>query len=394
MKKSIFLIILAAVGAVVFYGVRYMKTPVTAETAVMVKYEEVVTGPAFIVRSETVHTAPSNGTFYAYAVDGNRVGKNRRIASVYEGTVNTDMLQELNNIDKKIEIAEVQSSTKQIETSDSASEESKIAERRNDIIDAVYDENIESIAEYKDEIKNIRNGNAGSENENELEQLKEKRESLESRIGKARVDIYSNNSGVFVAAVDGYEDKLIPSEIGNLTVADFNALNVPEKAISKTMVSIGDTVCKVVSNDVWYAAVKVKADTLSKDYGVGSNVTVRFGSIPSSEVNATICALSDEQDGEILVCIKCDEYLDGIFSERYCEAEIVLKSYQGFKVPIYAIRVEGEQKGVEVEKGLETVFKPCEIVYTNEDEEFVIINSVEGASKKLEVSDRIVIGEK
>lgn len=394
MKKSIFLIILAAVGATVFYGVRYLKTPVSAETAVVVKYEEVVTGPAFVVRNETVHTAPSNGTFYAYAVDGNRVGKNRRIASVYEGTVNTDMLQELNNIDKKIEIAEVQSSTKQIETSDSASEESKIADRRNDIIDAVYDGDIESISGYKDEIKNIRNGNSDDGDVSELDKLREKRTSLESKIGRARVDIFSNNSGVFVASVDGYEDKLVPSEIANLTVAEFDALGTPEKAIGKTMVNIGDAVCKVVSNDIWYAAVKIKADTLSKDYGAGSSVTVRFGSVPSSEVNAQIYSVSEEENGEVIVCIKCDKYLDGIFSERYCDTEIVLKSYQGFKVPIYAIRVEDGQKGVEVEKGLETVFKPCEIVYTNEKEEFVIINSVEGASKQIEVSDRIVIGEK
>lgn len=394
MKKTIILMILIVVGVVAFYGVRYMKTPVTTEQAVRIKYEEVISGEAYIVKSETLHTAPIDGTFYKYAVDGNRVGKNRRIASVYAGNVNTDTLQELNNIDKKIEIARVQSSTKQIEISDSASEESRIAERKNSIIDAVYTGDIASIADYKEEIKRIRSGTDVEDGESELQKLEQQREILESRIGKKRTDIFSQNSGVFIAAVDGYEQRLTPDGLKTMTVDDFNSLEKPQTAVEKSMVQSGDFVCKVVDNNVWYSVVKVKAETLSDEYKEGDKVKIRFNAVTGSEVDAVIYSISEAKDGEILVGVKCDKYLEGIFAQRYTDAEIVLKSYQGFKVPIYAIRVQDGKKGIEVVSGLASIFKPCEIVYTNELEGFVIIDSVEGEASQIESTDRIIIGEK
>lgn len=395
MKKSIIVMPLIFVAVIVIYGIRYMQTPVRTETAVMINYEETVRGDAFIVRSETVHAAPTNGTFYAYAVDGNRVGKNRRIASVYEGSVNTDTLQELNNIDKKIEILQVQASTKQIEMSDSVSAESKIAERMDSIIDAVYEGNIADIAGYKEEIKIIRSGSGDSvESTSELDELKQKREELENKIGRSRMDIFSQDSGVFTASIDGYEDKLVPTQLKDFTVTDFDNLPVPEKAQEKTSVSSGEKICKVVDNNVWYAVVKVEAKSFPEEYEKGDRVKVRFDSLPSSEVDATIYTISPEEDGYVLISVRCDEYLEGIFSARYSGAEIILKSYQGFKVPVYAIRVEEGQQGIEVQEGAGSIFKPCEIVYTNEEEDFVIIKSPEDAKTPIEAKDIILTGEK
>ena len=275
MKKSIIFILIVAVVTMIVYGVRYVKTPVTTESIYLTKYEETVKGNAFIVKKETVNTAPAGGTLYNYAVDGNRVGNQRRIASVYNGSVNTDILQELNNIDKKIELMTIEQSTQQIETSDSMSAESRISERKNGILNSIYSGDISAIATYKEEIKNI-----------------------------------------------------------------------------------------------------------------------RFDAIPSSEVSAVIYNISEDDNGEKLLTVKCEKYLDGIFAIRYTTAEVVLKNYTGYKVPVYAIRVRDGQKGIEVQKGLGTIFKPCEVLYTDENEGFVIINSTENSENPIENSDLVYIGEK
>lgn len=394
MKKSIIFILIVAVVTMIVYGVRYVKTPVTTESIYLTKYEETVKGNAFIVKKETVNTAPAGGTLYNYAVDGNRVGNRRRIASVYNGSVNTDILQELNNIDKKIELMTIEQSTQQIETSDSMSAESRISERKNGILNSIYSGDISAIATYKEEIKNIRNGTDGGDDTNEMSELEQKRASLESQIGKSKSDIFSASAGIFIANVDGYEHTLTPESIADFTVADFNALPVPEKAAAKETVSAGEEVSKIVDNHVWYAMIKIKSSELAEEYTVGKKVKIRFDAIPSSEVSAVIYNISEDDNGEKLLTVKCEKYLDGIFAIRYTTAEVVLKNYTGYKVPVYAIRVRDGQKGIEVQKGIGTIFKPCEVLYTDENEDFVIINSTENSENPIENSDLVYIGEK
>ncbi|MCX7714716.1 MAG: hypothetical protein N2171_03185 [Clostridia bacterium] len=394
MKKSIIFIILITVSAVVFYGVRYVKAPVNTQTAYITKIEETVSGNAFIVKNELVHTSQTDGTIYRYIAEGERVGKNRRIATVYEGNVNTDALQELNNIEKKIQLVKSENASSQAYSTESASEESRVAICRDNILDAVYSKNISKIASYKEMIKSIRSGEYQENDNAQLEELEKKKQSLESGIGNVKNDIYSKISGVFVPCVDGYEQKLTPNSIKDFTVSAFEGLDIPSSQNVQTNVKKGDGVCKIVDNSVWYAMIEVDANQLAPEYSVGSSVTVKFDALLGAETTASIYNISTEENGKIILTIKCEKYLDGIFSLRYSRAKVILKSYTGFKVPIYAVRVEDGKKGVLVEKSGAPVFKPCEILYTNDEDGFVIIQPEKNSKNPLEPMDRIFIGEK
>lgn len=396
MKKSIFFMLLITAVIAVWYGVRYVKTPVTTEIMHLIKYEESVRGDAFIIKKETVNTAQTDGTLYNYAANGSRVGKNKRIASVYTGNVNTSILQELNNVDKKIELLNVRNSTKQMSTSDTLSVESKISDRENEIINAVYTGDISRISSYKEEIKNLRNGttDTSEKDSGEMLELEKQREKLEKKIGATRTDIFSQNSGIYISVTDGYETILTPDIIKDFKVSDFNTLNKLSKTEQKTTVTEGEAVSKIVDNHSWYAMVKIKANLLDAEYTVGKKVKIKFDAIPSSELECQIYNISEEENGELLLTVKCEKYLEGVFEARYTEADIILKDYTGYKVPVYAIRVRDGQKGVEVQRGLATQFKPCEVLYTDEENGFVIIDSAENSENPIEEMDLVYIGEK
>lgn len=137
MKKSFIAIILITVAVFLFYGIRYARTPVQKQEATIVTFEESVSGEGYIVKKENVYTSGNSGTFYSYKSDGQRVAKNSKIASVYNGSVNSDVLTELNNVNKKIEELNNKSKTGGLFVSDSQNAESTVDGIKNKIISAV-----------------------------------------------------------------------------------------------------------------------------------------------------------------------------------------------------------------------------------------------------------------
>ncbi|MCH5185554.1 MAG: hypothetical protein J1F64_05445 [Oscillospiraceae bacterium] len=392
MRRGIFLILLVTMGVVIFYGVRYVRAPVNTETAYVTEYEESISGDAFLIKNESVNTASKSGMIYTYFSDGERVGKQRKIVTIYNASVDTDILKEINNIDKKIQSIKANAS-KTMQNSD-MSDESIVINCINNVAEAVYNGDIGEIYSIKSEIKAIRQGNTEiNKEEEDLKELQNKKAALESKIGTLKSDIYSKEAGVFINGTDGFEDILTPESMENMTVADFDALSRDIDRVIPTSVTGGDKICKTVDNNRWYIVMKTSADKLSESKA-GDSVVLRFSFAPDSEVSAEIYLISGEENGEVLLFIKCEKYVEGIFSLRQCEVEVILNSYTGYRVPIYAIRVKDNQTGVMISKNTEDVFKPCRIIYTNEAEGFVIITSDDDTLGEIRQNDIIVVGEK
>ena len=79
-----------------------------------------------------------------------------------------------------------------------------------------------------------------------------------------------------------------------------------------------------------------------------------------------------EEEGKLIVVFDCDRLDKSLVSSRVQSAKIVFEEYQGIKVPRKAIRFQGDQKGVYVLLGQEITFKKIEVIYENENDDFVI----------------------
>ncbi|MBE7044244.1 MAG: hypothetical protein E7397_01840 [Ruminococcaceae bacterium] len=394
-SKSVLAILLIVIGVVIFYGVRYASSPVEVMSARMMQYEETVSGEAYFVWNERVYQAPSAGTAYHSTDEGARVGKNRIISSVYQGEVSEQILQELANINKKIEKLHSRQQSMSLYV-DEYTAENRLENLRREIIKTVRSGNVSEIAEYKEEIKSVISGEGNISVAEEIEALKRDKYLAEQKIGQTKTDIYSDCSGVYSKNVDGLESQLQVERLSEYTTADFYALPVVNKEPAKTVVSSGDAVCKVIDNHIWYAMMLVERDKLDhvRDR---KTVQVRFERVPGVEVTAKILRIwEDDSDSNALVILQCEQYADGIFSLRQSGVELILEQYQGFSVPISAIRVNDDtkEKGVQVKRGASEIFKPCEIVYTNKENETLIIQPAKGAKRVLESYDQIILGER
>lgn len=393
MKKSVFGVLLCVICFCVFYGIRYLENPVATQTAVSEVYENKIDTSGYIVRDEQVYNAPAAGTIYHYIQEGTRVKKNRVLSTVYSANVSEETLQELNNVSSKIE--ELLQSSAAGYTVAGVSNEEDIENIKNNIIKAKNSNDITKISDYKTQIKGIITGDIQSAQGDNLEQLKIRRQEIETSIQSSKNDIYSQIAGVFSKNVDGLETVLTPSSIMSYKLSDYNA--VPEAVKeNKSQAAAGQPVCKVVNNHTWYVMMTVDRET-AKNLKTGRKVKLRFDYLPGIEADAVIEYISTE-DGETnqnVVAVKCEQYKEGVFSLRFSKIELILESYEGYRVPVSAIRLsEDNQRGVIVNNMGKQIFKPCSVIYTDTVGQTAIITPLRGSANLLREYDNIVVGEK
>ncbi len=390
MKKSAIIILIISVIAVIFYGMRYLKTSDETMIANAVTKEEVLHKEGIIVYNENVYKAPTDGTFYSFTEEGARVGKNRSIAKCYDGVVDKESLQNLKNIQKKIVDAGNGPTSKM--HSDDASVQAVIDGFKADIVDAVTNGDVSKISELKKSIKVAAGLEEGEDILENLEELLKEKTEIEASIGKNPQNIYSDMSGIYTTLIDGLEDVIVPEELNSYTVSKYRELKEPEESMIGTRtVDSGEIVCKVVDNHEWFLASVISAEERKK-LNVGDKIGLRISELPGKVVDVTVDYISEEEDGsqEYFISIKCEQYLEGVFNIRKCKFDIILSSYFGYEVPVYAIRVRDGKNGVLVQGSGIEIFKECEIL-KRDDKTGLVMVAPKGEGSELKNGDRIII---
>lgn len=381
--------------AVLFYGYRYLKIPVETKTAMLTQQEDVVSAKAYVIRTEDVYDAQVTGTMYNYVEEGDRVAKNMRISTVYQGDVDSDLVESLNNVDNRINKLEIAKEKSGQFITYSSSVDSTVEKVKADIISSVINHNIQEIESYKNSLKAL-NKEESEEFDSELYDLKRQKSEIESKLSSNKSDIYALMSGIFSLNVDGYEEVLTPETIMQYKVSDFeqiNALEISQRTTNN--VNFGESICKVVDNHVWYAMAVVSKKE-AEQIKSKKEVIIRFDDLPGEEVSASVAYISAEaeENENVVLVLKSDRYLEGVYGMRSSNIEIVTNRHVGYEVPIHALRVVEEKTGVMVLGGTSEFFCEAKVVYTDEKTGIAIVYPAEGAKRKLSVGDRIVLGEK
>lgn len=395
--KKIFTIIICVMAAVVFgYGIHRAVSPVSSQELTRAAHEHSTSANGYIVRDEIAYYADRGGRLYNNVTVGARVAKDSLIYTIYDSGVDASVISELNTLNRRINDIKEAQSVAGFNTG-SISVESEIASRTAQIIGAARGNDVTSIAQYKKDINNLRQTGSVVSTEDELQELETRKMSLESQLGISRSERYAENSGVFTNYYDGLEDHLNADYVGEYTVEYIESLGEakPQESSYDT-VEEGGFVCGIVNNHVWSVLLIVNERELNS-CKIGDTVTVRFNNIAGEERDGKISYISSAEqnkDGRGFVLIKCSDYFEGAYSYRNVDAEIVFERYSGYSVPAQAIRSDGQKQTV---IGVVNNQKyPCEveILYSNTDEGYVIVDSVEGADYSLASMDRIIVGEK
>ena len=193
------------------------------------------------------------------------------------------------------------------------------------------------------------------------------------------VDI--QESGYFVSHCDGYESKLTPENIGELTRGDIEAVidgrngdTVSSKAIGKIFEDYSCRIAAVLPEDKRI----VEGDTLKFRLGDTDNVyKVRIESVGKPD-----------DEGKCVTVMSCNRLDSDIASSRVLSMELIFDDYHGIKVPRDAIRFKEDQKGVYVILGNEVTFKKIEVIYEGND--FVVSKNTSD-SEYLLLYDQILL---
>ena len=268
-----------------------------------------------------------------------------------------------------------------------------IASLESQIITAAAENDISKISAYKARLNGIRTGDETYEEA--VGQLTLERQAAEEQMGMTKSDIFTDMTGVFTTYTDGLESILNPSLTGQYTVEMIEGMQAPEKSDSTMgkLVPAGSAVCKVVNNHVWYAVVTANQESVAS-CEEGDEVKLRFKNMANAETTGTIKEISEPNpDGKVLMTIKSSVYFEGAFSYRVADLDVIFESYTGYKVPTHAVRTADGKHSVIGEIGKKRYTCECDVLYSDTDKGFAIVESSKDAENKLSQMERIVVGE-
>ncbi len=308
-----------------------------------ISFEESVYG--YIIRDETVIKGENykNGVSQIKA-EGEKVAKSEAIYRYYTKN-EEELIQKINNLD--IKISEAMEKEKNIYPAD-------IKNLENQIYKKIYEvstiNDIQKIKEYKNELNSIVTKKAKIAGEyspsgSYLKQLIEERSKYENELNTGSEYIKAVRSGVVSYRVDGLEETLTTSSLASLNKNMLENLKLKTGQIVPTSNESG----KIVDNFYCYIACVLKNENIeAANVKVGSNLKIRLSN--SKEVTANVEYISGEDNGESLVILKIEKYVEELINYRKISLDIILWSESGLKVPNEAIKYETDNLAYVVRK--------------------------------------------
>lgn len=229
-----------------------------------------------------------------------------------------------------------------------------------------------------------------------LQELQTQYQTLINQSYSAITQVTAPVSGTFSTLVDGYEGLINLESAMNLTPQALTDL------MNQTPTGDSTAVGKLISSNRWYFAAVVTQEEGERLEQAGS-LTLRFAGDFTKEVTMTVEKVNQDEQGQAVVILSSDRYLEQTTLLRRETAELIFNSRTGLRVPKNALRMvtttsEDEETGETVETdtlGVYVVtagraeFKPVTIL--TEGDDFYVVQSVRDDKKALRAGDEVIV---
>lgn len=204
---------------------------------------------------------------------------------------------------------------------------------------------------------------------------------------KAAGYITTDVSGVFSSYTDGYED-IIPYDKAEEQTVD--SIKSAIKTLDKNTDSSSKNIGKLITSYNWYMEMVVPADKVV-NLRNGQTVTVALKDNDDTMLNVEIIDGAEPDMGakETLLVLKCNDMNAELASLRLEEVEIRFKAYEGIKVPMEALHVSGDKKGVYALISSQVRFRQADVIYSEDD--WVLLSYDKDSEDGIRLYDKIII---
>lgn len=400
-----FVIALFAGALVLYFLVSVWKTfqePFVSTYAYSYTLNDSIQTDGLIIRQEQVLTG-SGGIVDVTRGEGEKVGINQTVALIYRDDQARQAQEQQDAL--RLEITQLQYAMGQGEDISSA------AKLNDDILNAMVSlRTASSQRDYSDlenqvlEVKGnvLRREYTYSDAltteslSARLQELQNQYQTLRNQSYSAITQITAPSSGTFSTLVDGYEGLVNPESAMNLTP---QAL---EDLLSQNPAGDSAAVGKLISSDTWYFAAVVTQEEGERLEQAGK-LTLRFAGDFTQQVSMTVEQVNQDGQGQAVVVLSTDRYLEQTTLLRRETAELIFNSRTGLRVPKSALRMvtststdeetgettETNTLGVYVVTAGRAEFKPVTIL--TEGEDFYVVQSVREDRKALRVGDEVIV---
>ncbi|MCD7827876.1 MAG: hypothetical protein LUG85_05005 [Clostridiales bacterium] len=360
------LCILAAAAVISRIYIASKNSSITSEIALADSVTKTIEADVFVVRDEKVISSSGSNIVSAVA-DGTRVSAGDTIAYSFADSASAVNVTRMQEIEELLEYYNSLSGQSYSVTSDTSSYDSRITDDLCNFSSLISSGDLSSLSDYTSELRDaITSKQTATGVELDLSSVITSLQSEYSALASSSSSytaITADSPGYYIQGSDGYENTLAYSDADSWTVAQAEeALNASPSAVSSSAVG------RLVRSYYWYLVAVIDTGDIS-NLREGSSMVLSFPDSSVGDIKTTVYRItSDGETGKSLVVFSCNLMNENLAGMRCEEAQIIVESYEGYRIDNGAIRVnEDGETGVYVISGSVIRFKKIEIVYSAED---------------------------
>lgn len=342
---------------------------IVTESSMLISLNDGIECDACVFRDETVIDVGGSGVVVTLVDEGQRVSKGHVVANIFP-TENDALLQdELDRVNRRIEILENSSVGNQFVISDLQKVYDDISAKIFSISSDMAEGNLSAaVDESEDLLVRLNKRDMIVETQfdytSELDALKQERSELSSRIASIATPVLASDSaGYFYAEADGYENIFNIGDVESINLDNYDEFlsAKPDESL------INSDNIKLVNDIVWYLVCSFDSEEKSK-IKVGRRYSVSFPEDGNYEIKMELTKIVSETNSSEALAIFRVNVLPGDFNyKRFQEAEIVIKQLEGLSVPKKALRSVNGIEGVYILVGDVIRFRAVERIGEMDD---------------------------
>ena len=378
---------IAVLAAVLLYFAvqlyNYLSDPVSTTLVTEGQAEDTIALNGWLLRDEEVLPAQS-GTLSRERQEGQRVGVGQVLATVY---ADDGALQTVSQIETlELQLQQLQFALTSYLDPDAAlkldtSITGDILTLRQTLTGGDYTAADSDIAQLKAAVlKRDHPYTSQEEIETEIKAVEGQISSLKASLSGAAT-VTAKAAGTYSAVCDGYETVLTTAFLEDVT---------PGKLARLQPAGTESSMGKLIYGDTWYYVVSLPEEQAAQLKALGT-VTLRFAKGFDQNLRIQVTDVSAAENGQAAVTLSCRKYLAQTTLLRHQAADVILRTYEGLRVPSNALRVSEEGvTGVYCLDGVTAAFRPVTVLYQGQG--YALVRPADGAAdtRTLRAGDEVI----